>query len=440
MATTGVDYVQSVTDISKLVYENFKGRVKPWLDVIDAMAALFGMLGPGEYSMQGKKLVFAADDKYAGMAMGTAGYLPGSQYVDPINLETTPARVYVRRMVDNFTVARASGEAAFENYMTRIMRQMWEAFERATIRHIHGSSTATVCTVSSRTSGTVMVVKDGYGYTGAVPGQYLEPGMWLALLDASSSYAVLGVAKISTIDNTTSAGTATITFASSIDAGAAAVPGDPFVFCTSTDSTDTWFQTERSNAPLGLLDLLDPANSNTSYLGVTESTSPRIEPIRRPSADWGEVEFMEFVAEIEAKSNSEVTPNSHVFTLHPGVLLELGKTLIPYTQIMGKGQALEGGWSTVSIAGHDFVKTSYHIHNVVYAICKEDAHVVDLDGESQIWDGDGSQFRRLANYDGKEWFARHYVQRFFSRRNRSGCLTGVVNPNYQKYSAIPQSY
>lgn len=440
MATTGVDYIQSTSDIGHLVYENFKGRVKPWLDVIDAMAALFGTLGPGEYSMQGKKLVFAADDKYAGMAMSTAGYLPGSQYVDPITLETTPARTYVRRIVDNFTVARASGEATFENFMTRIMRQMWEAFERATIRHIHGSSTATVCTVSSRTSGTVFVVKDGYGYTGASPGQFLEIGMWLALLDASVSYGVLGVAKISAIDHATSQSTATITFLATIDAGALGAAGDPFVFCTSTSSSDTWFQTERSNAPLGLQDLLDPGNANTSYLGVTESGSPRIEPIRRVSADWGEVEFMEFVAEIESKSNSEVTPDSHVFTLHPGILIELAKTLIPYTQIMGKGQDLEGGWSTVRIAGHDFVKTSYHIQNVVYAICKEDAHVCDLDGQAAIWDGDGSQFRRLADYDGKEWFARHYGQRFFSRRNRSGCLTGVTNPNYQKYSAIPQSY
>ncbi len=439
MATTGVSYVQSVSDIGALVYENFKGKVKPWLDVIDAMAALFGQLGPGEYSLQGEKLVFAADDKYAGMAMATNGYLPGSQHATNITLETTPARMYVRRIVDNFTVARASGEATFENFMTRIMRQMWEAFERATIRHIHGSSTATVCTVHTRTSGTVFVVQNGYGYTGATPGLFLEPGMWLALLDVSVSYTVLGVARITGIDHTTSASTATITFLSTIDNGAAAVAGDVFVFCTSTDSTDDWFVTERSNAPLGLLDLLDPSNANTSYLGVTESSSPRIEPIRRASSDWGEFEFMEWIAEIEAKSNSEVSPSSHVFTLHPGVLLELAKTLIPYTQIMGKGQELTGGWTTVQIGGHDFVKTGYHVQDVVYAICKEDAHVVDLDGEASIWDGDGSQFRRLANYDGKEWFAKHYGQRFFSRRNRSGCLTSVTNPNYQKYSTIPSS-
>lgn len=439
MATTGVTYVNSITDVGKLVYENYQGRVKPWLDVISAVAAVFGQLGSGDYSLQGKKLVFAADDKYAGMAMGTTGYLPGSQYVDPINLETTPARVYVRRMVDNFIAARAMDEASFENFMSRIMRQMWEAFERATIRHVHGSSAATVCTVSSRTSGTVFVVKDGYGYTGAAPGMFLEPGMWLALLDVSAAYAVLGVAKISTIDHTTSATTATVTFATSIDAGAAAVAADVFVFCTSTDSADTWFVTERSNAPLGLIDILDPANSSTSYLGVTESTSPRIEPIRRASADWGEVEFMELVAEVRAKSNAPVTPDTHVATCQEGVLLELAKTLVPYTQINQKGQDLNGGWETVRVAGHDFVTDGFHIPDVLFLICKEDFHVVNLDGEASIWDGDGSEFRRLADYDGKEWFAKHYVQRFASRRNRSACLTGLSNPNKARYATIPSS-
>jgi hypothetical protein len=389
--------------------------------------------------MEGKKLVFAADATYSGMGMATNGYLPASQYVEPVRLETTPARIYVRRAVDNFAVARGGGEAAFEDFMSRIMRQMWEAFERAQVRHIHGSSEAVVCTVLTRTSATVVVVNNGYGYTGAHPTMFLEPGMWLASHDVSASNAVLGVAVISSIVHNTSNETATITFATSIEGSGTIAVGDKLCFATSKTSTDDWFVTERNYAPLGLLDLIDPANAASSYLGLSETTTPRLQPVVRASADWGEVEFMEFAAEIAAKSNSPVTPQSHTFTCQEGVVLELAKTLVPFTQINQKGKDLEGGWTTVRVAGHDFVTDSYHIPDVVYALCMEDAFVCPLDGDERVWDGDGSEFRRLANFDGKEWFARHYVQRFLNRRNRSGAMTGVVNPNKDRYSAQPLS-
>lgn len=38
--------------------------------------------------------------------------------------------------------------------------------------------------------------------------------------------------------------------------------------------------------------------------------------------------------------------------------------------------------------------------------------------------------RRLSHYDGREVFARHYVQRFLNRRNRTGALT-VAPPSFE---------
>ena len=43
-------------------------------------------------------------------------------------------------------------------------------------------------------------------------------------------------------------------------------------------------------------------------------------------------------------------------------------------------------------------------------------HVVDLDGDKDVVALDGSMWSRLPDYDGRELYAKHYVQRFASRR------------------------
>lgn len=440
MSTETTHLAQFSGDVNQLLQTNYRGRVKPWLGVLSSVAALFQQLGPGEYSYDGLELKFAGEYTYSGGGMGTSGNLPASQYVDPVNLVSNAARVYVRRAVDNFIVAAGGGEASFEDFMDRVMRQGWEALERTDIRHIHGSSDATVCKVVSKTSDNEIVVDAGYGWEGADPTMFLEPGMHVTSLDAGSSFAELGTATIATIDRSVSGQPtqATITFTGDIDDAGTIADNDVLVFSTSSDDTDDWFETERGNAPLGLLDLVDPANDASSYLGVTESTHTRINPIRVTSSDWGEVEFMEFCEEIRSRSNAPVTPESHTFTMHPGVYIELAKTLVPFTQIEQKGRELEGGWTTVRVGGKDLIQDPYHIPDVVYALCYEDLYDIDLDGDPRIWDGDGSQFQRLINFDGKQWFIRHYHNRIMDRRNRSGALTSVTNPGANRFVPVPE--
>jgi len=187
------------------------------------------------------------------------------------------------------------------------------------------------------------------------------------------------------------------------------------------------------------MDIMDPDAAATTLLGLSESTYVRWAPQVRASSDWGHVELMEFVEEISAKSNSEVNAQSHVITMQNGVRIELAKDLLPYQQQSNLGRTLQGGWQTVRVGEFDVVASHYHLQDVVYCLCPEDLHVVDLDGEPSVWAGDGSQFSRIANYDGAEWFIRHYVQRFASRRNNMGSLTGVSNPNAERYNAHPNS-
>lgn len=443
--STETAYLNRVADVESLLQENYKGEVVPYLDIISPVHALFEPLDPGEYSLEGRVLTFAGDYTYAGGAMYTQGHLPASQYVDPVLLQTIAARCYVRRMVDNFIVARGTGEATFEDFMTRIMRQMWEAFERTGVRSVHGSSRGILNMVMGGTPDEP-IVHNGYGYEpvpgaggGPEPTMFIEPGMWVAALNPADSFAVRGVATVMDLDRHND-GTATLRLVNR-DPGLTGIPGlttgDVLTFATSDNVADDWFEVEYGLAILGLLDLIDPQAEATAYLGAEVSYYPRLNPIRVESADWGEVEFMEFTEEIASRSNSPVTPETHTFTCQPGVKIELAKTLIPFTRIEQKGKELEGGWTAVRIAMQDFITDPYHIPDVLYAISMEDAYNVPLDGDPRIWEGDGSQFQRLINFDGKQWWARYYSQRFLNRRNRCGALTNIANPNQYRFVPVP---
>jgi hypothetical protein len=429
---------RTAANISTLVHEVFVDEVQPWFSHITPMAGLFSRVGPKGYQLIGEKLVIARDDTFRGGFISTDGYIPNPETVDPVNLEFTPVRCYISGAIDNFLEAIARRPGAFENFSERLTNQMFEAAELGVARHIHGGSSGKVCMVTSKTSDTVLVVEDGYGFDGVRPDLYLEPGMTLALHDATDSFAtVLGAAKIASIARGTSATTATITFAADIDGAGTAAAGDALVFATSNTTTDAHFVTEYGRAPLGLLDIVDPADALTTYGGLTESSYQRINPVRRASTDFGHVELMQFFEEISSKSNSEVTASSHVLTMHPGAKIELAKELLPYQQQANLGRTLQGGWQTVKIGEFDILTDARHIPSVVYALCPEDMAVVDVGGDLALDRTTGSEFERMADYDGKSWYAKWYGNRFADRRNRLGALTGITVPNAERYSAYP---
>ena len=437
MASSQTANLNTVAGLSGLFHDVYINKVKPHLDHLSPMAGLFRSIGSKGYMLIGKQIVFAAQLRAAGGAMATSGNLPDHQYQDKVQLNTTPTRAYVRRAVDEFVVARGVTPGVFEDFMADVQQQAVEAFERMQTRHIHGGSTAVVALCASRTSQTVVVLKDGYGHTGTNPMMFLEPGDILCWHDAGNNFAVGGAAKIASFVYSTK----TVTFAGNFDDNMTTVTAnDPISFATTTDDSADHFESERGKAPLGLRDILDPDAVNASYLGVTEATYPRIKPLRKTSSQWGETEFTDFIREIQASGNSPVTPDNTVMSCQGAVLQELARTLVSFTQIMGKGQTLEGGWDTVRLAGFDFVEDGYHTHDELMAHCLDDYVVADLDGEPSIAAIDGSEFSRLADFDGKEWYMRHYVQRWADRRNRSGTLKGISISNYDadQFAAVPR--
>lgn len=432
--------LQNVAALGDLVFANYKGRVEPHLEFMGPTLSLFRAASAGEFELTGKELRFAARLKRARGARSTSGQLPDHDWVAPTQLVTTPTETYVRRAWSNFTAARAQGNGTFGDLIPDIMDQLWEAMELKQNRDVHGSSTGFVCKCESRTDDTTVVVKDAYGHAGSDPLMYLEVGETIAWLDASDSYKVGGIGTISAITPSTR----TIDLAADWENGAETAnaqitAGDPIVFVTTSDESASYFATEYGLCPIGLQDMLDPAGTQTSYLGVTLAGNERLKPVNVTSASFGEIEFMEWKTMIRSKGGTPVTPESHAFVAQPGIVLELAKTLTPYTQIQTKGQPLPGGWTTVDMAGHTFVEDEWAVHNALQCLCREDLRTIPLDGDARMYSGDGSERQRLADFNGEEVFAFHYVQRLMARRNRSGCLKSInVTSGYAtKFSPTP---
>ena len=431
--------VTAVSSLTGLLHEVYAGQVKPAVKANSVALQLFTEAGPGDYRIDGEKLVGSTDLTYSGGAMHTTGKLPDSHEVDAVEWNITPTRAYARRAIDNFVEARGgAGPGSFGDYATRLFDQMYDAFKRLKIRSAIGGSSGIVCLTASRTSATIAVMKDGYNHTGTQPMMHLEPGMTLAWLDASNSFAVGGSGRILSQVNSTK----TVTFAASVENGSGTptlTAGDPWVFATTTPYTVDYFETEYNNSRHGLSTIIDPDEVNSTVLGIAESAYPRWKPLREASGTFDHLELTEHWQKLAMQSTDPVTPASHTVLTSGAVFAELARTLEGYQQQQQLGQTFEGGYQAVRIAGQDIVTDPFMLHDVLFTICRESLFNVDIGGPESEFDEDGSMFARIADYDGKEWFIREYGNWFSDRRNRHAALVDIGLPNVDEddFTAVP---
>jgi len=430
-----VSNVDTISTVGGLVHEVFANKVKPSIWKESVTRQVIQSAGADDYSIEGEKLVGAADLRFAGGALGTDGKLPDHQYTDAVPWEVTPVRLYIRRAVDNFIQARATGKGAFEDFTGRVFDQQWDAFSRMEIRHACGGSSGVIGLCDSRTSGTVFVIKDGYGHTGTDPLMFLEPGMVIAWIDVNDSNAEAGAATIESINYSTRA--ITVDAEATWEPGNDIAAGDKIVFATTPNIATDYFDTEFNSAPQGLMDIIDPDAAASTVQNIAEATYPRWKPYRVASSTFDHIEVTEFFQKLRAKSTSPVGMDTHTCITNGAVLAELARTLIGFQQQMGLGKTLEGGYETVRVANMDFAQDDFQLHNVLYAICHEDIFAADLDGDADYFSEDGSQFSRLSDFDGKEWYVKHYKQVFADRRNRFGALTGITLSNVSATDFTP---
>lgn len=427
-----VSNVDAIAGIQGLVHEVYVGQVLPGVRYESITAQMYMNAQEGDYRYDGESLNFATDLRRPTGAMGTSGQLPDHHHQDPANGQTTPARVYVRRAIDNFIERRAVlGPGSFADLGERLFDQMWGAFSLMHIRHAIGGADGIICLCSSRTSTTVWVAKDGFNHTSMDPLVLMDEGMVITH-HSSDGGSAEGAGAISSIAYDTN----TVTMAANWEQGAAIAANDIVCAATTTDTTADYFLSENNVACNGQTEVIDVDGNLTTVFNIAEGTWDRWKPFRVASGTFDHIEITEFARRLAAKSTRPVTAESHTMVMAGGTYAELARTLVGFQQQANLGKTFEGGYQAVRIGEHDIAVDDFQLHDAMMAYCTEDLYTVSLI-EAGYFDEDGSMYDRLGDFDGKEWWVRWYGNSFAPSRNRNGALTGITHANVDTNDYTP---
>jgi hypothetical protein len=415
----------TMSGLTGLTHDVFVGSVVDNVRRESACAMAFQDAQPGtDYTLVGQNTVFAADLNFVNGAMASPnGKLPDHVDMDAVQGKVTATRRYRRIAKDNFVEKRASGAGSYEEYADRLFKLLWSSWGSMEIRHAVGGSTGYACLCSSRTSSTVFVAKDGYGHTGTNPISNLSKGTVIAWYDVSA-VGIGGAAKISSINESTNA--ITVDSATTWEPSAQLAAGDYILFATTTDSTSTYFDTEKDGAPNGVGTILDPDAGSTTVFNISQTTYPRWKPYRQASSTFDHLEVQDHWNALAVKRGIPVNRNDDVVLAHPGPVAQLARSLMGFQQQAYTGGDLNGGWTGVTIGNMQITQDPFFYHDVLATLHKPALYRVNLGGDADFWQEDGSQWARIADFDGAEAQVGDYMNYFSTHRGAHGAITSIV--------------
>ena len=415
-----------ISELTGLTHDIFVGRVVNNVRRESKTAMLFQDAQPGEYRLSGQNMTFAVDLKYKTGALATDGNIPDHVPLDAVQGQLTPIRRYARLALDNLVERRASGPGAFADLSDRIFDKLWDSWASMEIRHSIGGSTGLICKVSSRTSSTVWVAKDGYGNSSTNPLTNLSEGSIICWYDVSAS-RIGGAGRITATGLAYSTNTVTMDAAQTweTDVGSAIAADDLVYFATTNDTDTNYFAAERNLAPNGLGTIVDPNADNTTVFNISQTTYGRWKPYRQTSTTLDHIELTEHWLALGAKRGFNVTPEMDVVVSYPSVVAQLARSLMGFQQQAYTGGSLDGGYQQVTISGVPIVEDHFFYHNVAMTLCREKLFRVNLGGDADFWGEDGSMWSRIADFDGKEAFVVDYLNYMSNHRGAHGALTGI---------------
>lgn len=430
-------HVELMANLTGLAHDIFVGRVQNLVRRNSATAMQFQDAGPGEYRLEGQNMVFAVDLRFKTGSLATDGKIPDFVGMDAQQGKTTPIRRYSRIALDNLAEMRASGPGAFEDLGDRVFNHLWNSWECQDIRHAVGASSGLVAKVSSRTSSTVVVLKDGYGHTSTNPIQHLSEGSRVAWYDVNVG-AIGGAAEISSINYSTNAITLDSATTWEPDSGVTVAADDLLYFSTTNNKSDAHFVSERNLAPNGVGTILDPDASLTTVFNISESTYPRWKPFRKSSVTFDHIEVEEHWRQLHSKRGFPVTPQTDVCVTFPSATAQLARSLMGFQQQSQLGGDLAGGYASIAISGKQIVDDPFFYHDVFATFAKDHLFRITLGGEADFWSEDGSMWSRIADHDGKDAFVGEYMNYMSNHRGANAALTGITTDVTESdFDAVP---
>ena len=411
-----------LSELTGLTHDIFVGRVVNNVRRESPTSMLFQDASPGEYRLEGQKMVFAVDLRFKTGALATDGKLPDHTAMDAVQGYISPIRRYGRLAIDNLVEKQASGPGAFDDLSDRIFDLLWDSWKSMEIRHSIGSASGLVCKVSARTSSTVVVATAGYGNAGTNPIMHLSEGSILGWYNASLG-AIGGAGTLASMNYSTNS--ITLTTSGTWEPATVTTVADGIYFATTPDTTSDYFSLERNLAPNGLGTIVDPNADNSTVFNIAEGAYPRWKPFRKASVTFDHLELTEHWLQLAAKRGFGVTPATDTVVTFPANVAQIARSLMGFQQQAYSGSDLKGGYRTVTVSGIPIVEDHFFYHNVAMTLNKDSLFRVNLGADADFWGEDGSMWKRIADFDGKEAFVVDYMNTFCNNRGANGALTGI---------------
>lgn len=433
-----VSVLEAMSDLTGLTHDIFVGRVLPNVRAESPTEMAFQEAGPGDYRFSGQNMTFATDLRFKASGLATSGQVPDYVPIDSVQGYISPIRRYDRVAIDNYVELMASGEGSFEDIGDRIFDKLWESWKNMNIRHSIGSSSGLLAKVSSRTSSTVVVLKDGFGHADTNPLSLIDEGSIIGWYDVSETQ-VGGAAAISDIDE--SANTITLDSAATWETavGNQIAANDLIYFASTRSTASDHFVLERNLAPNGVGVILDPDAGSTTVFNIAEGDYPRWKPYRKASVTFDHLEVTEFHRQHGIKRGFPVSPATDVVVAFPSAVSQLARSLMGFQQQSNMGGTLQAGYAGVALPnGVEILEDPYFYHDVAATLCKDQLYRITLGGDGDFFADDGSMWSRTEDFDAKDGYVREYMNYFSPSRGAHGALTGITTDlTDSNYDVVP---
>jgi hypothetical protein len=359
-----------LTGLLKNVYSQYREKVQNLVTPLLAQLQKAKAGGPRNMRWGGNNVFFdVVVGRPSGSTFSQSGYFPPDTTASEVQGNVGVVRAYTTRQIDGLAfVGTQSKDAAFTTIATKTMEEIKEASTLLMQQALHNKADGVVALIGTASTTTSIIVSSPYGVSGAGQGGLLlSVGDYIAVLDTSSSDAVLGRAQITAISN--SGDNATLTLGTAISGMAAT---DKIVKATASD-------TSFNSAMNGLINITNRGGSYASLHNVSASSYPIWNAVRmtagtdtpdanQPTEDdlWV---LIQKIAGVSGK-DAQLRPKEFLLMTTPGLGQKLMQSFVAQRRFDANGfdTTIKGGYKALQVCGIPMVTDYYVPAGTIYLL------------------------------------------------------------------------
>ncbi len=375
----------------------------------------------------------------AGGTWSTGGFFPPDTFAKEKQASTGVARGYVTRQIDGLAnLGTTSKEAAFDTILRKTYEEIKAASRLLMQGALHGAGQGVLCTITTVTSATSIIVQNPYGVSGAGQGALLlAVGDYIAVRDTTGATlrGKAQITNISSVSATSASGTLTL----QAPGISGMVATDIIVKATTQD--DAYSSTAGSGVPNGLINITNRGGSYASLHGVTPTDGAiwncvqMVAGTDTPDANQPtEDDIWQLIRRVANWSGHDalMDPDEFILLSGPGMIQKVSQSFIGQRRFTAAEMAekIKGGYRAVEVCGLPMLEDYYVPAGTIYLIHVPSLAWVDAKDWSFVeFEGSG-QWRWIQGRDAFETTYGSYINLAALVRNPHGSITGYTDSTF----------